>query len=105
MLCVVKILSLSLCHQLKAVIEEQFQANPQGGERVRDLVQQQVMEVGREVAEQSRMRCSQLTHQHCDSEVEAALGLLLPPDISPQVWCNAVIPLFCWILFPISVLS
>lgn len=76
---------LYLSLQLKAVIEEHFQANPKGGEQVRDTVQQRVVEVGQEVAEKARTRCTQLTHQHCDGEVESALALLLPPDISPQV--------------------
>ncbi|XP_063880733.1 codanin-1-like isoform X3 [Scylla paramamosain] len=70
--------------KLKAVIAEQFQSTPQGGERVRDLVRQQVVEVGREVSEEARARCAQITHQHCNGEVEPALALLLPPDISPQ---------------------
>lgn len=80
-----RLISLYPPPQLKTVIEEQFQANPQGGERVRDVVQQRVVEVGREMAEQARSRCTQLTHQHCNGEVESALALLLPPDISPQV--------------------
>ncbi|MPC13283.1 Codanin-1 [Portunus trituberculatus] len=70
--------------KLKAVIAEQFQSTPQGGERVRDVVQQRVVEVGREVSEEARARCGQITHQHCNGEVEPALALLLPPDISSQ---------------------